>query len=712
MKVCFVSPPTVTDFEDRSVAEADAIRMIAEHAPLGVLSLAAILEQCGHDPQIVDLNQWYYAFLREEDPAIARSEFAPYVCERLRTLDFDVLGFSTICSSYPLTLRIASALKRERPDTPIVIGGPQASVVDEHTLKAFPGIDFVVRGEAEQSLPQLLQSIEGTGHFDSIKGITFRRDGVVRRTPNAPVIEDLDTLPFPAFHLFPTLKSCHYAPLELGRGCPFACTFCSTNDFFRRNFRLKSPQTIIEQMRTVQRTYGISTFDLVHDMFTVDRKRVVKFCEALLASGETFYWNCSARTDCIDEELVELMAEAGCRGIFFGIETGSQRLQHTILKRLDLEEARRMIACTDRVGIQTAVSLITGFPEETIEDVRDSVDFILDSMRFDNAAPQFHLLAPLVETPLFSQHRHELIFDDIISDMSHQGWRQAAADRELIAAHPDIFGNFYSVPTPHLARKYLKELREFLLNGSIRFRWLFVALHQERTHLVDVFEAWREWRNQHRTESDISVERLNRYYGDVSFADDFLTFLGDWATTLKPSLSPSLRALIQYELGVSKAVTTSSSSSRPPSPALALQESSASAPIDQGQLQPFEPATIPMLVPDLLVLHLEADYTKIVDLLRRKRKLKGIRRRPVVVAIRPSDVGDERAVVQLSSTSGKLLELCDGERSIREIASSVNLTHEFGDIPVDKACWFGFEMLRQQGLVAARPPTSARLPPG
>jgi hypothetical protein len=531
----------------------------------------------------------------------------------------------------------------------------------------------------------------------------------VWRTPNAPVIEDLDALPFPAFHLFPTLKSCHYAPLELGRGCPFACTFCSTNDFFRRNFRLKSPQKVIEQMRTVQRTYGIGTFDLVHDMFTVDRKRVVAFCEALLASGETFYWNCSARTDCIDEELIELMAEAGCRGIFFGIETGSQRLQHTILKKLDLEEARRMIACTDRVGIQTAVSLITGFPEETVEDVRDSVDFILDSMRFDNAAPQFHLLAPLVETPLFSQHRHELIFDDIVSDMSHQGWRQSGADRELIAAHPDIFGNFYSVPTPHLARPYLKELREFLLNGSIRFRWLFVALHQERTHLVDVFDQWRDWRHQHRAESGTSVERLNRYYGDVSFADDFLTFLGAWATTVKPSLSPSLCALIQYELGVSKAVSASTASARPSSATPASPESAAAAPVAQEQTEPFEPATIPTLVPDLLVLHLDADYTKIVDRLRRKRKLKGVRRQPVVVAIRPSDVCDERAVIQLSPTSGKLLELCDGKRSIRDIAGSVNLTNEFGDIPVDKACWFGFEMLRQQGLVAARPPTSDAL---
>ena len=258
-------------------------------------------------------------------------------------------------------------------------------------------------------------------------------------------------------------------------------------------------------MRTVQRTYGISTFDLVHDMFTVDRKRVVAFCEALLESGETFYWNCSARTDCVDEPLIALMAEAGCRGIFFGIETGSQRLQHIIQKDLDLAEARRMIACTDRHGIETAVSIITGFPDETADDLHDSVDFMVDSMRFDHAAPQFHLLAPLVETPLFTQHRHELIFDDIVSDMSHQGWRQSADDKTLIAQHPDIFGNFYSVPTPFLDRLHLKELRDWLLNGSVRFRWLFVALHQERGHLVRVFDDWRAWRHQQRPATGASI---------------------------------------------------------------------------------------------------------------------------------------------------------------------------------------------------------------
>ena len=118
-------------------------------------------------------------------------------------------------------------------------------------------------------------------------------------------------------------------------------------------------------MRTIHRTYGNTRFELIHDMFTVDRKRVVEFCEALLASGEQFQWNCSARTDCVDDELIALMARSGCASIFFGIETGSARLQRLIGKNLDLHEAASRVACASRHGIGTTVSLITGFPGET-----------------------------------------------------------------------------------------------------------------------------------------------------------------------------------------------------------------------------------------------------------------------------------------------------------------------------------------------------------
>src|SRR5437660_4516521 len=160
------------------------------------------------------------------------------------------------------------------------------------------------------------------------------------------------------------------AALELGRGCPFACTFCSTNDFFRRNFRLHSPERMLRDMRAIATQYGIRSFVLVHDMFTVDRRKVAAFCDAMIASGEGFTWSCSARTDCVDEELLELMARAGCKGIFYGVEVGSDKMQMVIDKHLATQRAHETIDASERLGIASTVSLISGFPEETWDDVR------------------------------------------------------------------------------------------------------------------------------------------------------------------------------------------------------------------------------------------------------------------------------------------------------------------------------------------------------
>src|SRR5262249_39806465 len=159
---------------------------------------------------------------------------------------FDIFGLSTICSSYPLTLRLAELIRRTNPDAKIILGGPQASVVDVATMHSWPSIDVIVRGEADDTFPALLRILDSDEPgFDSVPGITFRRHDQVIRNANASVVESLDRLPVPAFDLDLKIRERGGIHLEIGRGCPFACSFCSTNDFFRRNFRLKSPERMI-----------------------------------------------------------------------------------------------------------------------------------------------------------------------------------------------------------------------------------------------------------------------------------------------------------------------------------------------------------------------------------------------------------------------------------------------------------------------------------
>src|ERR1044071_2778272 len=530
MKVCLISAPTANHFDHRAVGEKEAARIMGELAPVGILSLAAVLEGKGLQPEVVDLNRVYYEWQQQSRRSqdSSKADFCSFAGDYFAARDFDFFGFSTVCSSYPLTLRIAAEVKQVHPKSTVVLGGPQASVVDIATMRAFPWIDLVVRGEAEQTLPALVDALAGDGALAAVPGIPFRQQKDIVRNPAAPLVADLDALPFPAFHLFPDVRHCRHFPLELGRSCRFSCTFCSTNDFFRRNFRLKSPEQMIADMRRVRQTYGVNSFELVHDMFTVDRKRVVAFCEALLENKrkneeDDFIWGCSARTDCVDEELIALMSRAGCRGIFFGIETGSRRMQKIIDKGLELNDSAERVRSCDKFKINTAVSLMAGFPEETISDLRDTAAFFVDSLRYDHADPQLSILAPLAGTPISTQHKDALVLNDDVADMSYRGWRQELQDHAMIAGHPEIFSSFYSAPLPHLDREFLKELRDFLLNGMRAFRRLLLGLHQDSGNVVDVFEQWLQW----RTENGIHFFNGDRtaYYAQPQFPADFLCFV-------------------------------------------------------------------------------------------------------------------------------------------------------------------------------------------
>jgi hypothetical protein len=521
MTICLVTAPTITEFSTPQELSSSSVKSASTESQLGILSLAAVLHNRGDDLRILNLNRIYYEHARIAFES-GTDDFAQVAAFQIGAHEAEIYGFSSICSSYPLTLRIARAVKALRPASAILFGGPQASVVDVRTVAAFPFVDFVLRGEAEASLPALIDQLHGEQRFDQVAGLTYRVGNEPRRNPSAKPIENLDELPPPAYEMTEELQGATTAVLELGRGCPYACTFCSTNDFFRRNFRLRSPQVLLRDMRWIAEKYGIRNFGLVHDMFTVDRRRVSDFCEAMIASGENFTWSCSARTDCVDKGLLEMMARAGCRGIFYGVEVGSARMQKIISKDLDPQRAKKVIDETEELGIHSTVSLITGFPEETWEDVWQTVRMYMHSARWPNSSPQLNILAPLAETPIHSKHRQTLVLDELCSDMSHQGCRQNEADLSLIREYPDIFPNFYLLPLQHLDRNCLLELREFLLNVLARFRWLIVAIDQS-THGIGGFFC--EWRKYRLNQPGLHGLDLRWYYRTLAFCNDFRSFV-------------------------------------------------------------------------------------------------------------------------------------------------------------------------------------------
>ncbi|MGA7410068.1 MAG: radical SAM protein, partial [Bryobacteraceae bacterium] len=672
--ICLITAPVSTDYEDSEQALSRQVQAAARAPKLGVLALASAQERAGMRARVFDLDDAYAAYLTDDRNG-GLEGFPAWVGGKIVSSGARLFGFSSICSSYPVTIRIAEIVKRQAHGCTILLGGPQASVTDMATLSAFPFVDFILRGEADLSLPAFVKQWSGERRFSEVAGLTWRSPFGPQRNSDAPVIANLDDLPLPAFHLCPNVRESPYAFLELGRGCPFACTFCSTNDFFRRKFRVKSPRQVLAEMRQVASEYGFLTFNLVHDMFTVDRRKVVAFCDALIEAGEGFRWSCSARTDCIDRDLLERMARAGCISVFFGVETGSPRMQRIIDKNLDLAEARVAVETAERLGMETTVSLITGFPEESEDDMRETVGVFMHSLSHAHSLPQLNILAPLSGTPIHQQYKDQIVLGDLSSQLSYPGRSQSDADRALVRDHPEIFPNFYLLPTPGLDRAMLQELAEFLPMCRRKVRWLLVALHQRCSDILQFFHAWR----QHRIalHPDMGGGSLRLYYVRDTSKHELVAFLRE---RLAEFDNAAVEALVTYQEVLSRAVDCA-----PAQPA---------GPAVSGRVRG---SSLPVRASGLHVIELNFDIQNVVDSLKGNAPLSStpIRKYYRTASVPPEDV----CLLEVTPLVGRSLLLCDGTRTVEDFEAQAALLFECREDLRRYAARRLLKQLRDEGLI-------------
>ncbi|WP_405108933.1 radical SAM protein [Paenibacillus sp. FSL K6-1217] len=425
--------------------------------PLNLLVLGAALIDAGYAVCLTDLALRYSGTSHFD--AAALNDIAQLIIRKPSR----VLGFTAMCGNYSIALRIAEECKRLDPDRIIIFGGPHASFVAEETLTWFPSIDYIVIGEGELTLPELITALESGQPLHGVDGLCYRAEGTVHTNPPRPILRNLDDTPFPAFHLIEDLSAyfttaeTRFFPIEAGRGCPFHCSFCSTSTFFSRQYRTKSPARIIAEMRYIREQWGITHFSLTHDNFTVNQKFVRQFCQELLDCSESFTWSCSSRTDHVNQELFEVMMQAGCNGVFFGIESGSQSIQQTIGKKLNLNQAYELLRELHQSGLSCTVSFITGFPEETEEDLNQTLDMIIRLLSIGIADVQLHQLSLFPGTQLYEAEKDSLILDDQLwggNDMNSD-FQLSAIEKKWIASYPQIFSNYYTlhaVDTPALHR--------------------------------------------------------------------------------------------------------------------------------------------------------------------------------------------------------------------------------------------------------------------
>lgn len=397
------------------------------------------------------------------------------------------VSFYSLWPDYHIMLRIARELKAVRGDIHVVFGGPQPSATAQATMEAMPFVDAICTGEGEGTVVPFFTALlnnGGTG-LKEIPGLFYRENGMIVSPKAEAPLCDLNKLPHWDDRLY--LKhykageknwtsASYYMPIDAGRGCPFKCAFCYANVLRKRTYRLKSPERIVEDIRFFREKFGIKSFWFTHDAYTTNMKLVEKVCDYIIQEKLDITWRCTARIDCINKDLIAKMKQAGLTGIEVGVETGSERMQTVICKNLDLNMVRENVDYVLGQNITLGTFFMYGFPEETEQDLFDTVKLALDLVDagVNYASMSFCHFNPT--TKITEQWLDQLVLDPTV-DIPTRGVFGYQGELDVIAANRKLFSFYYNLETPvRRAYQYL-----------IYFLRLYRRFSRSARHLREVF---------------------------------------------------------------------------------------------------------------------------------------------------------------------------------------------------------------------------------
>ena len=389
MKIMLILPPSKFVLKDK---------LGITSIPLGLAYLASFVERDNHNVRIVDSPTLRYNI---QDIKEEIKKFRPHI-----------VGVTATTSSIYDAYNVAKAAKEINPGVKVVIGGPHVTFTAKETLKECPFIDVVVRGEGEETFRELVNffesSSEDTWSLEEVKGITFRKDNKIIETDSRSLIKNLDSIPFPAYHLLPmekySLEGKRFATIITSRGCPFSCIFCSSSRLFGKTWRARSPENVIEEIKLLKNKYGVREIEFLDDTFTLNKKRAEKICELLIKEKLDISWSCSSRVDTIDESLIEKLKKAGCHTIYVGVESGSQKILNIIDKGITLPQIEKTINLIKKVNINSFGSFILGIPGETVKTIKKTINF---AKKLNPSFVQFSICTPYPGTKLFEMAKEK-----------------------------------------------------------------------------------------------------------------------------------------------------------------------------------------------------------------------------------------------------------------------------------------------------------------
>ncbi|MHA2143164.1 MAG: B12-binding domain-containing radical SAM protein [Candidatus Thorarchaeota archaeon] len=418
---------------------------------LGILSLAAVMKERGIPCEVMDLFQ--YSKSSEEEPEFVINSIA----EKIVTSNPDVLGLSTMSNNLAIALQLCQTVKESLPNITTVLGGPGSTFCANEILDSFSQIDAVIRGEADYAFPDFIEELISGSAISSVPGVVIRDGPDIIDNGWPDPIMNLDSLPVPLYDLCEKSSETQKSSIsvEVGRGCPFACTFCSTSAFFKRVFRVKSANRILKELTLINREFGNQLVLFNHDLLTFKRSFVDDLSESLVATNTRVRWSASARLDTIDEEMLKKMSDAGCEGIFLGIEVATDEMQQKINKRLNLSSFKETMEIILNLGYRVTTSFIVGIPEMDLADVQALWELGLYAKSLDKGQVtiQVHSLAPEQGSSLHEKWSSNLLYDDY-GCVGNTNIPPAWVDmRRVIRKHPAVFSNHFYIKTETISRE-------------------------------------------------------------------------------------------------------------------------------------------------------------------------------------------------------------------------------------------------------------------
>lgn len=447
MKICVIYPPYQTIKYEPSIKEISNNYGVYPSLSLGYA--AAIMEEAGHKIRYIDAEALN---LTKEETLKQIIGFKP-----------DLLCFTVTTYLFHQNLEWISYLK-ENTNIPILVGGVHVGIYPKETL-FHKQIDYGYMGEAEIHLPKFLDALEKGKSLKKISNIVYREKEKIIINEKGPVLEDIDKSPFPARHLMPNDKYFeiisqrkNFTGLMSSRGCPFKCIYCEQGG---QKFRFRSADNIVQEFEECYKKYKVREIDIFDSSFTVIKKRVLEICKKLKEKNLDIHWAARSRVDLVDREMLNAMHEAGCKRIYYGIESGNPTILQTLKKETNLGKIKYAISQTKKAGINTFGYFMLGCPGETKETMKQTIKFA-KSLDLDYA--QFNRVIPMAATELYSM---------LLKETNEDYWAKYTLDEKSVGILKRPSTNLTDEEVDYYTRKAYKSFYfrpKYVMKATLRVK--------------------------------------------------------------------------------------------------------------------------------------------------------------------------------------------------------------------------------------------------